>query len=263
MKSPSRGKRSHGGTRSSPRGFAARAGERAGKGAWAAAVKKIEAEIAAGRFAVGARLPTEAELSRMLEINRHSLRRAVDVLVKKGAVRRIPHVGTFVAPQRVTFEISAAATVMTGMVSSGLKRGHRLLSQRPCKPPVRIAKLLGVATRTDVIEVIHVSTANDAPFAYVTTWLPADRFERVGALMSTVGNVREALAQIGVGHGRRGAVHVAARQATPIEAQQLELPVNSGVLVVDSLSVDRSGEPTHVSQCVVDAGRVELVVPLS
>jgi GntR family transcriptional regulator, phosphonate transport system regulatory protein len=255
------------GKRPQPQAKSAIGGGRAGEEcarytSWLQAARRLELEIEGGRFAEGARLPTELVLSSHLGVNRHTLRRAIEALVMKGCVRRIPHVGTFVAPKRVRFAISSEPTAAVGLDRFGLKRGHNVLSHRHCRPPVEVARLLGVAQRTEVIEVVHISTANKAPFSHVTTWLPADRFRRVGEIMEGAGNVREALGQLGVGSPRRKTVQITSRRASKAEASLLDLPANASVLVLDSLSVDPAGEPTHVSQCVIDAGRVELIVEL-
>ncbi len=261
MASPSRGKPSQNPTRRAA-GKGQNAPSAEVNSAWMAAVRKLEAHLKSGRFEEGARLPTEAAMSRELGINRHALRRAIDGLVAKGVVRRIAHVGSFVAPQRLPLEISGNSSVVEGLERLGIKRGHLLVSQRSCMPPQSVARLLGVAQRTQVIEVVHVSTANKAPFSHVTTWLPADRFTRAGALIAAAGNAREALAQLGISTLRRRAVRILSRQASAAEVRMLELPTVANVLVIDSLGVDQTGEPTHVTQCVVDAGRVELILKL-
>lgn len=260
---PSRSKKLHAQAAPSLQGARAtpdRAGEKDLDRAWAIAAQELEADIEAGRFEEGARLPTEAELCRRLHVNRHSLRRAIDSLVKKGSLRRISHVGSFVSPKRIRFQISSDDGANEGLQRSGLTRGHHLLSRRTCLPPTAVARRLGVAQRTEVIEVIHLSIANNEPFSHVTTWLPADRFRRVGEIMEAAGDVRQALAQIGITGVRRKAVLVTSRRVSKQEARLLKLPSTARVIVLDSLSVDRSGEPTHVSQCVVEGSRVELEI---
>jgi GntR family transcriptional regulator len=59
--------------------------------------RDLRRAIAAGRYAVGAQLPTEHELCRRLKVSRHTIREAVRVLAAEGLVRRRPRAGTVVA----------------------------------------------------------------------------------------------------------------------------------------------------------------------
>ncbi len=228
---------------------------------WLDVARVVELEFAAS-LPEDSRLPTEAALAQQLGVNRYALRRALAVLLKKGVLRAVPHVGYFVGPRRLKLGVGTDMPAIEGLVRSGMQVTNTLVSQRTCTPPVLIASRLGVAKRTVVIELVHRTTTNGNSFSQVTTWLPADRFDRIGMLVAASGSVGAALAQMGVGRTRCKAVNVLTRPANPDEANVLELQAAARVLVIDSLIVDASGEPTHLSQCIVDADRVELAIEL-
>lgn len=228
---------------------------------WLDVARTVEVEVAAS-LPEGSRLPTEAALAQQLGVNRYALRRAIAALVRKGILRAVPHVGCFVAARRLKIGMGADMPAVDGLVQSGMQVANTLVSQRACTPPVPIARRLGVAQRTVVIELVHRTTTNGNAFSQVTTWLPADRFDRIGMLIAASGSVGAALAQMGVGKTRCKAVNILTRPANPDEAAVLELQARARVLVIDSLSVDATGEPTHLSQCIVDAERVELAIEL-
>jgi DNA-binding GntR family transcriptional regulator len=54
------------------------------------------AEIGGGRYPVGARLPTEAQLCERFSVSRATVRAALDDIERKGMVRRRPKIGTVV-----------------------------------------------------------------------------------------------------------------------------------------------------------------------
>lgn len=68
--------------------------------AYAALARTLRAEILRGRYADGARLPTEAELVVRYRVSRQTVRRAFHDLVAEGMVRRVPGSGTFAAPRQ-------------------------------------------------------------------------------------------------------------------------------------------------------------------
>ncbi|MEM8878925.1 MAG: GntR family transcriptional regulator, partial [Pseudomonadota bacterium] len=54
---------------------------------WQQIRASLAGEIASGKRAGGSMLPTEAELSRQFEVNRHTIRRALRALAEDGLVR--------------------------------------------------------------------------------------------------------------------------------------------------------------------------------
>jgi GntR family transcriptional regulator len=61
--------------------------------------RTLRGEIRRGRYADGARLPTEAELARDFSVSRQTVRRAFHDLVAEGLVRRTAGRGTFATPR--------------------------------------------------------------------------------------------------------------------------------------------------------------------
>lgn len=62
------------------------------------AASKIGQRIVAGEWSAGGALPTEADLSRELNVSRASLREAIKLLAGKGLIRSTPRRGTIVQP---------------------------------------------------------------------------------------------------------------------------------------------------------------------
>ncbi len=60
--------------------------------------ERLSADIRAGAFAPGERLPSERELARRLEVGRASIREAIAALQVQGVIETRPGSGSFVAP---------------------------------------------------------------------------------------------------------------------------------------------------------------------
>lgn len=225
---------------------------------WQLVSKRLEADILAGKFNDAGRLPPEIMLASEQGATRHTLRRAIAALAAKGMVRIIPHQGAFLAPLRLSFPLGAMARFSEAVAPTGLEPGGLLLSQRRCRPPAEVADLLEIAKRTEVIELSILRTASGNPIGYVTIWLPAERFGRAGELFKAAGELRRAMAQMGVAEYRRSKARVTSRRADETELARLALEDGAYVLVVESVSVDHAGEPTHVSLFRFAADRVDL-----
>jgi DNA-binding FadR family transcriptional regulator len=59
---------------------------RSGYSAWRLIAEELRVDITSGRFPVGGRLPTEAELAERFGVNRHTVRRGVAALAAEGLV---------------------------------------------------------------------------------------------------------------------------------------------------------------------------------
>ncbi len=227
---------------------------------WQQLAKRLETDLAAGAYREAGRLPAETLLAKQHGVNRHTLRRAIAALVAQGLLRSVPHQGAFLAPVRLAFPLGATTCFSEALRLAGLEPGGHVTSHRRCKPPPDVARLLGIAQRTEVIELTTTRTANANPLAYVTTWLPAERFGKAAEIYGVFGQMRRTLAQMGVANYRRSLVRVSSRPADGEELAALGLDRGAHVLVVESVSVDDTSEPTHVSLFRFGADRVELVI---
>lgn len=236
------------------------AGATAKTATWRRVADRLEKDIAAGAFRSTGRLPTEALLAAELAVGRHTLRAAIAELVKRGVLRNLSYQGVFIAPRRVEFVIGARTRFFDALVKAGFTYGRRILSRRLCSPPVEVAKLLGVAQRTQVVEIVQVLSANDVPLACSTLWMPADRFGRVVDLLEPAGGLRRAFAQAGVNDYRRKLVRITSSPAASDDRRSLNLKSGAPVVGMFGVSVDEADEPTHAFDYRFDAHRIAFVV---
>jgi DNA-binding FadR family transcriptional regulator len=97
--------------------------------------ERLAAEIRAGAFAPGERLPAERELARRLEVGRASVREAIAALQLQGSVETRPGSGTFVVevPPRTELPhdaspidlLEARALIEPAIARLAAERGHR------------------------------------------------------------------------------------------------------------------------------------------
>lgn len=72
-----------------------------GERAYQRIANALLSDIGGGRYAVGARLPTEAQLCERFSVSRATVRAALDDIERKGMVRRRPKIGTVVTARDV------------------------------------------------------------------------------------------------------------------------------------------------------------------
>lgn len=227
---------------------------------WRHVAEQLELHIASGRFAESGHLPPEAALADELGTSRHTLRLAIRDLIRLGVLRSVPYRGTFVAPRQIEFKIGPSTRLLDAIEAAGLKPAAQILSRRQCVPPKDVAQRLGVAKRTEVLEIIVLVTANGMPLGRATAWMPADRFGRVGEIIEVTKSLRRALAQVGVIGYRRRLVRMTSRAADQCDRLHLQLGKGAIVIGFDGFCIDSSGEPTHAFDYCFDASRIAFVM---
>lgn len=231
-----------------------------GEPVWSQIARSVEEQIVAGNLPSGTRLPTETQLAASFEVNRHTLRRALRELVRKGLITATPRRGTIVSRHRITYPISNRISFEEIIASTGREPGDRLLAHSIGLAPKDMAEWLGIAERSNVVDLKFMRVANEVPICLTTSWLPADRFERIGVMFERLGCIEKALAKLGVSDFALQQTRITSQPASPDEIKLLELSKGATVLVVDSMFVDESEEPILVCHNRFAADRIELLV---
>ena len=76
-------------------------------------VKEMEGSILSGRLAVGAKLPTERELSEMMQVSRAVVNAGLSEMERKGFLTVKPRSGTFVADYRRNGTVETLVSIMS------------------------------------------------------------------------------------------------------------------------------------------------------
>ncbi len=231
-----------------------------GEPIWLQIARSIEDQIIAGNLPSGTRLPTETQLASGFKVNRHTLRRALRDLVRKGLISATPRRGTIVSRKRIPFPIDRHRSFQDIISSAGRDPGAKVLNHSIGLAPKDMANWLGIAERSKVVDLQYLRVANEIPVCMASSWLPADRFEKIGELFERLGCLEQALAKLGVAHYSLHQTRITSRPSNPEEQELLEVSKGSTLLVVDSLFVDDANEPILASHNRFAADRIELVV---
>lgn len=131
----------------------------------------LEGRIESGEFHVGGKFPTDEELCAEYELSRGTVRRAVDMLVEEGRLRREQGRGTFVSSPHLSPVFFRLGNFNEEMEARGWKPSTRLLKRRELPATQEIARRLQIPVGEKAIEIIRLRLANDKPVAYETRYL--------------------------------------------------------------------------------------------
>ncbi|CAK5469711.1 phosphonate metabolism transcriptional regulator PhnF [Escherichia coli] len=137
---------------------------------------KLEQELRQ-HYRCGDYLPAEQQLAARFEVNRHTLRRAIDQLVEKGWVQRRQGVGVLVLMRPFDYPLNAQARFSQNLLDQGSHpTSEKLLSVlRPASG--HVADALGITEGENVIHLRTLRRVNgvalcliDHYFADLTLW---------------------------------------------------------------------------------------------
>lgn len=226
---------------------------------WQRIDQELSAEIASGRWQPGEKLPTELMLAERFQVNRHTIRRAVQSLVQRGMLRVEQGRGTFVQDGVISFHVSRRTRYTENI---GLNRREPVgitLQAGDILPPLSVARALSIHPRSSVVMVERLNMAGGMPIGVTNIYWPGGRFSGIGRIMQEA-TLEDALAKYGVHDYSRASTRVTARMPTAEEARLLQQPAQRPVLLSEAVEVDEAGRPIMVIVTRFASDRVQLVL---
>ena len=104
----------------------------------------------------------------------------------------------------------------------------------------------------------RVTTGNGVPIAFGSSWHPLGRFPEFASRREALGSVTATYKSYGIEDYHRRETTMYARPAREHEAQRLQLPTGSAVMVVRAVDVDPERLPIGASEVIWAAARVKI-----
>ncbi|WP_028228340.1 phosphonate metabolism transcriptional regulator PhnF [Paraburkholderia ferrariae] len=232
----------------------------AGVAVWRQIEQILAAEIAAKGFGDEGRLPSEGELARRFDVNRHTVRRAMLGLAASGLVSVEQGRGTFVQPGAIDYSIGKRTRFTENLRQHHHSPQGRLLASSRVKADPTVAKALGIRANALVYRVETVKESDGVPILYARNWYPAARFPELPEVLARMENTSKALAEFGVADYLRKWSRIGSMLPEAEVARRLNINRQQPVLVVENVDVDMEGTPIKYGITHFAADRVQLMV---
>lgn len=219
----------------------------------------LEVELR-NHYRCGDYLPAESQLAARYEVNRHTLRRAIDQLVEKGWVQRRQGIGVLVLMRPFDYPLNSQARFSQNLLDQGSHpTSERLLAVlRPASNTV--AEALDVTEGENIIHLRTLRRVNgiavcliDHYFADLAWWPVMQQFNS-GSLHDVIQD------QLGI-NLKRTQTRISARRAQAKESRLLEIPNMAPLLCVRTLN-HREGHamPAEYSVSLTRADMIEFTM---
>jgi len=227
---------------------------------WRQIQKVLEREITAGGFNPGDKLPTEAQLSERFDVNRHTVRRAMQALESKGLILVEQGRGSFVAEDVVSYDLSRRVRFSENLLKQSRHPGAEILGSEVLPAEGRVALMLRLLPGEPVIRLDMLSRADGKALLISTHHFPEARFPGIDLVYAELKSVTRCFERYGLTDYVRRETRITARMPSTRDADLLDQSRNRPVLVVESVNTDPDGTPVEYGLTRWASDRVEFVV---
>jgi len=226
---------------------------------WEVIAHALREDITAGRLPPGQRLPNETLLAQRFGVNRHTLRQAMQSLVREGFVQVRHGSGTFVRELVLDYALQRRTRLTENVADAGERAAREVLDAVEADAAPWAAEL-HVNPDSRVMVLTTRASIRGRPVGLSVGAFPLPRFAGVDQHVAALGRITLALQALGVRDYTRAKSVVSARLPTSAEADRLARPASQPVLAVQSVDVDAQGKPIRAGTTLFAADAVQLTV---
>lgn len=236
-------------------------GEPVGAGpVWRRIAQALLGEIGPGGLQPGARLPTEARLAARFAVNRHTVRRALEHLVRTGLVRVEQGRGSFVADDVIDCPVTGRTRFNEWIRKQNREPTGQVLHVKEVACSQVVAGGLGVARGSAVVVMERLGLADGVPVSLGSHHFSMERLPGIAAALRREATVTGALAAAGVADYWRQSTRVSTRMPNSVEASLLQSSRARPVLVCENTNVDGGGIIVEFGVTRYPSTRVQVVI---
>jgi GntR family transcriptional regulator, phosphonate transport system regulatory protein len=232
----------------------------AGVAVWLQIEQILSAEIAEHGFGEEGRLPSETELAKRFDVNRHTVRRAMMRLASTGLICVEPGRGTFVQPGAIDYKIGRRTRFTENLRRQNHSPSGVILSSEKVRAEPLISKALSIRTGAYVFEIESRHESDGVPLTRARSWYPAARFAGLPEVLAGASSISEGLAKYGVTDYTRKWSRICSVLPSSELARELQINRQQPVLRIENLDVDGAGVPIKYGVTHFAADRVQLLV---
>ncbi|MEM9008848.1 MAG: phosphonate metabolism transcriptional regulator PhnF [Cyanobacteria bacterium P01_F01_bin.86] len=221
---------------------------------------ELRSNIQDAIFEIGDRLPTETELSDRFGVNRHTLRRAMEVLRQEGIVEVERGRGTFVVATPIAVPIGKRVRFNEALKAQSLNPQRQVLQIVEIKADAKLSECLEIEVAEPVVVFERLSLADEIPICIASSYFPSLRFPELVTHCETYRSISTMLQnEYGCDHIRRQ-TRLSARVARPRDARLLRMPATRPILLSESINMDQQGAVIEYGVTRFRGDRMELVI---
>ncbi|WP_171007694.1 phosphonate metabolism transcriptional regulator PhnF [Sphingomonas sp. 3P27F8] len=226
---------------------------------WEAIRLSLLQDMRGGAFCPGDKLPADSELAARFGVNRHTVRQAIRTLETEGTVRVQHGVGTFVADDFISHELTRDPRLTDSPAFRSRLIKREILSISVTAASEEIAEPLAIRPLDLVTRVVTLSVVDGKPLSISVASYPLERVSGLAEAFEGLNSPTAALRKCGIDAYQRSWTRIGARRADREESEQLQISVGSPVLTDTNLDTS-DGMAIKFASNVIRSDRFEFMI---
>ena len=211
-------------------------------------IEWMRQQISSGDWPEHYRLPSEFDLSAQLNVSRGTVRKAIKHLISEGLLLSIHGRGTFVASKIIEQPLAERLIGFSeALIEKNIPFTTQVISQRLISPPPKMASILSLSPKSQVLKLERVRQVRKSPLIYLINYVRTDRCPGIQNINFEKYRLFEALEnkyQLALGWGQRT---FEAQVADENVAKFLEISPNDPVMFMEQVLYLQDGSPIELS----------------
>lgn len=210
----------------------------------------IRSRIAEGIYQPGGSIPSENELAAEFEINRLTVRSAVDILVKEGLLKRVQGKGVDVTGGKIEQDVGELKGFTSTLQESRRKSGKKILARKVRPAGVKYASIFGIDPGDPVYYIRRLCSADGEPVSLEEIYIPQAAAPRLDGVDLSVFSLREAFQLLNV-ELKSGFQTLDITRIGTQEARILDTEDNRNVFLVRYTSTNSRDQVVEYGKCYI------------
>jgi len=235
--------------------------KRPGAPLWAQIHDTLRQELKDLVYPPGTRFPSEEKLTARFGVNRHTVRRALNVLQDAGLIRRERGRGAFVTENVLTYQVARRTRFSDNMSLNLACSSSRLIASQVTGAGELAAARLGLTPGRHKVTILETfGEAGGKPVYVSTQYMPFHRFPGLEDIFRKTGSLTQSYRHFGVQDYYRRESRISTRLPSAQEAQLLRQPREKPLLVIEYVNVDTKEVPIEYGVTRFAGERMQVVV---
>jgi len=228
---------------------------------WDNIYQQLHQDILQGRFQVGEKLPTEANLSMRFGVNRHTIRRALLELKAQGFIYSRRGSGFFVDEFRTFYTVGKKTRFHANIESQDKIAAKKILYMNTRHADDNEQEMLKLSPIDKIHHIEGVAYIENRAVGFFSTSIPASPFPKLLTYVDPENyRLTNVLKKSGLNDYKRIATHLTAVPASAVVAQHLKLEQGDALLRTYAIDADMNGLPVSMGYTWWAGDKIEIVM---
>ena len=222
--------------------------------------ESLKRDVANKIYKTGDKLPSENHLSKRFEVNRHTVRRALQILKNEGILFSKRGSGVIVQDTKFKYKIGKRVRFSQNITNENYIPKTKIIRSEIRKASKIEADNLKINSRDEILLIETTGKINNIPTILTKRTIPNKRFPSFLEIFQKELSVTQTLKLLGINDFVRSNTNIIAELADSIQANLLNCKINSPLLKTTYVNQDLNFIPIEYSQTWFVGERIQLTL---